>query len=89
MRSNSSAQKKELVGIVVSDKMNKAVTVRWEVRKKHPLYKKYIKWHKRIMARDEKNEAGIGDTVRIKESRPLSKRISWKVVEVVEKAQKG
>jgi small subunit ribosomal protein S17 len=89
MRSDSNAQKKEIVGTVISDKMDKAVTVRWEVRKKHPLYKKYMTWHKSIMARDKNNEASVGDTVRIRESRPLSKRISWKVIEIVEKAQKG
>ncbi|MGB2599218.1 MAG: 30S ribosomal protein S17 [Candidatus Omnitrophota bacterium] len=89
MRSDSSGQKKEIVGTVISDRMDKAVTVRWEVRKKHPLYKKYITWHKSLMAHDANNEATVGDTVKIRESRPLSKQISWKVVEIVEKAQKG
>ena len=89
MKSDSNARKKEIVGTVISDKMDKAVTVKWEVRKKHPLYKKYMTWHKNLMARNENNEATAGDTVRIRESRPLSKRISWKVIEIVKKAQKG
>jgi small subunit ribosomal protein S17 len=89
MKSSGNVQKKEIVGEVVSDKMDKAVTVRWEVRKKHPLYKKYMTWHKSVMARDESNEAAVGDTVKIRETRPLSKMINWKVIEIVEKAQKG
>jgi small subunit ribosomal protein S17 len=89
MRSDASTQKKELIGTVVSDKMDKCVTVRWEVRKKHPVYKKYMTWHKKIKAHDEKNETRVGDLVKIRETRPLSKKTSWKVVEVVEKAQKG
>ena len=79
-------QKKSIICKVVSNKMDKAVTVQWEVRKKHPLYKKYITRHRKMKARDEKNTASVGDLVRIVETRPLSKTISWKVVEIVEKA---
>ena len=85
----NSARKKTIVAKVISDKMNKAVTVEWETRKIHPLYKKFVTRHEKLKARDEKNEAEIGDVVRIMESRPLSKDISWRVVEVLEKAQKG
>lgn len=79
--------KKSIVGTVVSDKMDKTVTVEREVHKKHPIYKKSIKRHARIKAHDEKNEAAVGDVVRIVESRPISKTKSWRVVEILEKAQ--
>ena len=80
--------KKMVVGTVISDKMDKTVTVEWEVRKMHPLYKKFVKQHMKTKAHDEKNEAAVGDLVRIAESRPISKEKSWRVVEVLEKAQK-
>ena len=80
---------KRKVGMIISDKPQKTVVVKITNYVKHPLYKKYITWHKNLMARDESNEAAVGDTVRIRETRPLSKRINWKVIEIVEKAQKG
>lgn len=75
------------VGRVVSDRMDKTVTVRIERQLKHPLYGKYIKRSSKVHAHDESNECREGDVVRIVPSRPLSKSKSWKVVEVVERAQ--
>lgn len=75
------------VGRVVSNKMDKTVTVRLERLVKHPLYGKYIRRSSKVHAHDENNECNEGDTVRISQSRPLSKTKSWQVVEVVERAQ--
>ncbi len=83
------ANKKTRIGAVVSDKMDKVVTIQLEVHKRHPLYKKFVTSYKKIRARDEKNEAEQGDKVKIVETRPLSKETHWKVVEIVEKAQRG
>ncbi len=79
--------KKELVGIVTSDKMDKSVVVTVETTFMHPLYKKTVKRRKKYMAHDEKNECKIGDRVKILESRPLSARKRWRVVEIIERAQ--
>lgn len=84
----NSARKKTMVGTVISDKMDKAVTVQWEIRKKHPLYKKFVTYHKKLKARDGRNEAATGDVVKITESRPISRDICWRVVGIVKKAQK-
>ena len=73
-------------GIVVSDKMDKTVTVRIERRVKHPVYGKYIRKSSKVHAHDEENKAGMGDTVLVAESRPMSKSKSWTLVEVVETA---
>ena len=73
-------------GKVVSNKMDKTVTVLIERRVKHPVYGKYITRSSKIHAHDENNECGIGDTVRVIESRPLSKTKTWKLQEVVESA---
>jgi small subunit ribosomal protein S17 len=75
-----------LSGKVVSDKMNKSITVMIERRVKHPLYGKYIKRSTKVHAHDENNECNIGDTVTIQESRPLSKTKSWKLLSINEKA---
>ncbi len=83
------AKKKTFIGTVVSDKMDKVVTVQLEVQKRHPLYKKFVTSHKKVKARDEKNEAGEGDVIKMVETRPLSKETHWKVVEIIEKAQRG
>ena len=80
-------EKKELVGIVTSDKMDKSVVVTVETTFMHPLYKKTVKRRKKYMAHDEKNECKIGDRVRILESRPLSARKRRRVVEIIERAQ--
>ncbi len=82
-------KKKTIVGVVISDKMDKAITVQSETRKRHPLYKKFVVGHKKVKARDEKNEAHVGDVVRIVETRPVSREIRWRLVEIVEKAQRG
>ncbi|MCB6183757.1 30S ribosomal protein S17 [Leeia sp. TBRC 13508] len=76
-----------LTGRVVSDKMDKTVTVLVERRVKHPLYGKVIRLSKKYHAHDENNEFGIGDVVIIEESRPLSKTKTWRVKELVEKAR--
>ena len=79
--------RKERIGVVVSDKMEKSIVVLVERKVKHPKYGKFVKKSTKFMAHDEKNEAGIGDTVRIMETRPLSKNKCWRLVEVVEKAK--
>ncbi len=73
-------------GVVLSDKMDKTVTVLIERKVKHPLYGKFIKRSSKLHVHDENNECGIGDTVSITECRPISKSKSWKLVEIVEKA---
>ncbi len=79
--------RKTRVGVVVSDKMDKTVVVAIKERVKHPLYGKIVNRTKTFKAHDEQNECGIGDTVRIVETRPLSKEKHWRVVEIVEKAK--
>ncbi len=81
------SRKKVFIGKVVSDKMHKTVVVLVERRYKHPLYGKYVKRSSRFMAHDEKNESHVGDTVRIVETRPLSRNKSWRLVEIIEKAK--
>ena len=79
-------RKRELVGKVISDKTDKTITVLVETYKNHPLYKKRVKYSKKYAAHDEKNEAKVGDTVRIVETRPLSRTKRFRLVEIVEKA---
>ena len=79
-------RKRELVGKVVSDKADKTITVLVETYKKDPLYGKRVKYSKKYAAHDEKNEAKVGDTVRIVETRPLSKSKHFRLAEIVEKA---
>ncbi len=79
--------RKTRIGVVVSDKMEKTITVEIRTRVKHPLYGKIVNSTKKFKAHDENNEAGIGDTVRIMETRPLSKDKRWRLVEIVEKAK--
>ena len=79
--------RKTRVGVVVSDKMDKTITVAVKYRVRHPLYGKIMNRTTKIKAHDEKNECGIGDTVRIMETRPLSKDKRWRLVEIVEKAK--
>ena len=74
------SNKKTFTGIVVSDKMDKTVTVKVERRFKHPLYKKYIRKSKKYAAHDESNNCKIGEVVSIRECRPLSKRKKWEIV---------
>ena len=79
--------RKERIGVVVSNKMEKSIVVEIERREKHPIYEKFIKKTNRFMAHDEKNDCNIGDTVRIMETRPLSKRKCWRLVEIIERAK--
>jgi small subunit ribosomal protein S17 len=79
--------RKEFIGVVVSDKMDKTVVVAVENRKTHPLYGKIIKRTLRVKAHDEENQCAVGDVVRIVETRPLSKEKRWRVAEIVSKAQ--
>lgn len=79
--------RKERIGIVTSDKMEKTITVAVERREKHPIYGKFVKKTTKFSAHDEKNDCGIGDTVRIMETRPLSKNKRWRLVEIIERAK--
>jgi len=79
--------RKTRLGKVVSNKMEKTITVSIERKVPHPVYKKYFKKTTKLMAHDEKNECSIGDVVKIMETRPLSKIKRWRLVEVVEKAK--
>ena len=81
------AQRRERIGRVVSNKMQKSITVAVERQEKHPIYGKFITKTSKLMAHDENNDANIGDTVRIMSTRPLSKNKSWRLVEIVEKAK--
>ena len=80
-------ERKERVGLVVSDKMDKTIVVAIRDKAKHPLYKKTINKTKKVKAHDENNECGIGDKVRIVETRKLSKSKNWRVSEIIEKAK--
>ena len=79
--------RKERVGKVVSNKMQKSITVAIDRKVKHEIYGKFMNKTTKFMAHDEKNEAGVGDTVRIMETRPLSKNKRWRLVEIIEKAK--
>ena len=79
--------RKERVGVVTSNKMDKTITIAVERRLQHPVYGKFIKKTKKFMAHDEKNDCNIGDKVRIMETRPLSKRKRWRLVEILERAK--
>ena len=85
--SDDRAFRKTRVGVVVSNKMDKTIVVAIENRVQHPLYKKIIKRSYRLKAHDEKNEAGVGDKVRVMETRPLSKDKRWRLLEIIEKAK--
>ncbi len=79
--------RKEKTGKVTSNKMQKSITIAIDRKVKHPIYGKFMNKTTKLMAHDEKNEAGIGDTVRIAETRPLSKNKRWRLVEIIEKAK--
>ena len=79
--------RKERVGVVVSNKMDKSIVVMVERKVKHPMYGKFVKKSSKFMAHDEKNDCNICDTVRIMETRPLSKNKCWRLVEIVERAK--
>jgi len=79
--------RKTRVGVVTSNKMDKAITVSVERKLRHPIYGKYVKKSKKFMAHDEQNSCGIGDTVKIMETRPISKLKRWRLVEIIQKAK--
>ncbi|MDR0326157.1 MAG: 30S ribosomal protein S17 [Oscillospiraceae bacterium] len=79
--------RKTRIGVVVSDKMDKTIVVAIEAHKRHPLYKKTIKRTYKLKAHDQNNECGVGDKVRVMETRPLSKEKRWRLVEIIEKAK--
>ena len=79
--------RKERIGVVFSNKMEKSITVTVKWKEKHPIYGKFVSKTKKFHAHDEKNDCNIGDTVRIMETRPLSKTKRWRVVEVIERAK--
>ncbi len=79
--------RKERIGLVTSNKMEKSIVVQVERRVKHPIYKKFVRKSSKFSAHDEKNECNIGDTVRIMETRPLSKNKCWRLVEIIERAK--
>jgi small subunit ribosomal protein S17 len=81
------ATRKERIGLVVSDKMHKSISVAIQRQVKHPIYGKFIKQTTKLMAHDENNDAHVGDTVRIMETRPLSKNKRWRLVEIIERAK--
>jgi len=87
MEEKRTSSRKVRVGKVISDKMDKTVVVAIADRVAHPLYKKIVGRTYKLKAHDEKNECGIGDTVKVMETRPLSKDKRWRVVEIVEKAK--
>jgi small subunit ribosomal protein S17 len=79
--------RKERVGVVTSNKMEKSIVVAVERKVKHAMYGKFVKKTSKFVAHDEKNDCGIGDTVKIMETRPLSKSKNWRLVEIVERAK--
>ena len=85
--SEERGMRKTRVGVVVSDKMDKTITVAVKYRVRHPLYGKIINHTTKLKAHDENNECGIGDTVRVMETRPLSRDKRWRLVEIIEKAK--
>jgi small subunit ribosomal protein S17 len=86
-KEDKKAHKKQMIGTVVSEKMDRSIVVSVETLKQHPIYKKYIKRSRRYIAHDEKNECKTGDVVKIIETRPISKRKTWKLVEIIERAK--
>ena len=79
--------KRSFVGLVTSDKMDKSIVVTIKTKKMERLYKKYVTWSKKYMAHDEKNDAHVGDTVRIVECSPYSRHKCWRLAEIVERAK--
>ncbi|MBQ0119259.1 MAG: 30S ribosomal protein S17 [Bacteroidales bacterium] len=79
--------RKERMGVVTSNKMDKTIVVAVKWKEKHPIYGKFVNKTRKFHAHDENNEAGIGDTVRIMETRPLSKTVRWRLTQIVERAK--
>lgn len=84
---NSRNLRKEMIGVVVSNKMEKSIVVAVKHKEKHPIYGKFVNKTSKFSAHDEKNDCNIGDTVRLMETRPLSKNKRWRLVEIVERAK--
>ena len=87
MSEEKKSLRKQRVGVVTSAGMDKSITVSVQRRLQHPIYGKFVKKTNKFMAHDENNDCNVGDTVRIMESRPLSKRKRWRLVEIVERAK--
>ncbi len=79
--------RKERIGLVVSNKMDKSIVISVETRQKHPIYGKFVKSTTKFMAHDDKNDCNIGDKVKIMETRPMSKNKCWRLVEIIERAK--
>jgi len=79
--------RKERIGLVVSNKMDKSIVISVETRQKHPIYGKFVKSTTKFMAHDDKNDCNIGDKVKIMETRPVSKNKCWRLVEIIERAK--
>jgi small subunit ribosomal protein S17 len=79
--------RKQKTGVVVSNKMDKTISIKVERRLMHPIYGKFVKTSKKFFAHDEENACNVGDTVRIMETRPLSKNKRWRLVEIIERAK--
>lgn len=88
MESKAKKYKRELEGIVVSDKMDKTVVIKVEIRQKHPLYGKTISKNKRYKVHDEKNECAVGDLIRVIECRPISKDKKFRLIKILKKAER-
>ena len=86
-QTSARSARKERIGVVTSSKMNKSITISIERQVKHPIYGKFVKKTSKLMAHDENDDAGEGDTVRIMETRPLSKNKRWRLVEIIERAK--
>ena len=84
---NTRKLRRERIGVVVSNKMEKSITIAVHTKAKHPIYGKFVNKTSKFMAHDEKNECNVGDTVRIMETRPLSKNKNWRLVEIIERAK--
>lgn len=87
MEQEKKVTRKTRTGVVVSNKMQKTITVAIERKVKHPIYKKYFKKTKKLLAHDEKNICNVGDLVKVMETRPLSKLKRWRLIEVIEKVK--
>jgi small subunit ribosomal protein S17 len=87
MTTERESRQRERQGVVVSDKMDRTIVVEVSNNKPHPLYKKVVRRTSRVMAHDETNEAHVGDTVVVRECRPLSRHKSWRLIKVLERAR--
>ena len=79
--------RRERIGVVVSNKMEKSITIVVKTKAKHPVYGKFVSKTSKFIAHDEKNDCNIGDTVKVSETRPLSKNKNWRLVEIIERAK--